>query len=45
MVRLQLPGVALDGPDATDALAIALCHIHHARFQGRLSAALQAAGA
>jgi crossover junction endodeoxyribonuclease RuvC len=45
MVRLQLPGVALAGPDATDALAIALCHIHHARFQGRLGAALLAAGA
>ena len=45
MVRLQLPGVALAGPDATDALAIALCHIHHARFRGRLGAALQAAGA
>lgn len=29
MVRLQLPGVALNGPDATDALAIAICHAHH----------------
>jgi crossover junction endodeoxyribonuclease RuvC len=29
MVRLQLPGVALSGPDAADALAIALCHAHH----------------
>ena len=36
MVRLQLPGVELDGPDAADALAIALCHAHHARFRGRL---------
>jgi crossover junction endodeoxyribonuclease RuvC len=40
MVRLQLPGVALAGADATDALAIALCHIHHARFRGRLAAVL-----
>jgi len=40
MVKLQLPGVKLAGPDATDALAIALCHAHHARFQGRLAAAL-----
>jgi crossover junction endodeoxyribonuclease RuvC len=45
MVRMQLPGVALNGPDATDALAIALCHAHHARFRGRLSAALAGAGA
>ncbi len=40
MVRLQLPGVAIDGPDAADALAIALCHAHHARASGRLAAAL-----
>ena len=45
MVRLQLPGVALAGPDATDALAIALCHAHHARFQGRLAAAILGARA
>jgi crossover junction endodeoxyribonuclease RuvC len=45
MVRLQLPGVALAGPDAADALAIALCHVHHARFRGRLAAALAGAGA
>ena len=42
MVRLQLPGVVLAGPDAADALAIALCHAHHARFQGRLQAAIAA---
>ncbi len=29
MVRLQLPGVVLHGADATDALAIAICHAHH----------------
>lgn len=29
MVRLQLPGVDLAGPDAADALAIALCHARH----------------
>lgn len=45
MVRLQLPGVVLEGPDAADALAIALCHAHHARFGGRLRAALARAGA
>ena len=45
MVRLQLPGAKLAGPDATDALAIALCHAFHARAGGKLEAALAAAGA
>lgn len=45
MVRLQLPGVVIAGPDASDALAIALCHAHNMRFQGRLDAALAKAGA
>lgn len=31
MVRVQLPGVDLAGPDAADALAIAICHAHHSR--------------
>lgn len=31
MVGLQLPGVVIAGPDAADALAIAICHAHHAR--------------
>lgn len=31
MVKLQLPGVNLAGPDAADALAIAICHAHHAQ--------------
>ena len=29
MVKIQLPGTALAGPDAADALAIAICHAHH----------------
>jgi crossover junction endodeoxyribonuclease RuvC len=29
MVRVQLPGVEIAGPDAADALAIAICHAHH----------------
>ncbi|MGR3501735.1 crossover junction endodeoxyribonuclease RuvC [Pseudaestuariivita sp.] len=29
MVRLQLPGVEIAGPDAADALAVAICHAHH----------------
>ena len=28
MVRLQLPGVEIAGPDAADALAIAICNAH-----------------
>ena len=39
MVRLQLPGVGISGPDAADALAIALCHAHQSRFAGKLDAA------
>ena len=42
MVRLQLPGVVLSGPDAADALAIAICHALHRRNSGRLEAALSA---
>ncbi|WP_112324130.1 crossover junction endodeoxyribonuclease RuvC [Oceanibium sediminis] len=45
MVRLQLPGVEIAGADASDALAIALCHAHNAKFFGRLEAALARAGA
>lgn len=45
MVRLQLPGVTLAGPDAADALAIAICHAHHAQSAGRLTAALAKATA
>ena len=45
MVKLQLPGVQLAGSDATDALAIAICHAHHLQSQGHLQAALQRASA
>jgi crossover junction endodeoxyribonuclease RuvC len=45
MVKLQLPGVQLDGADAADALAIALCHAQHLMSSGRLEAALRRAGA
>ena len=44
MVRTQLPGVELAGEDAADALAVALCHAHHAQFSGRLEAAITRAG-
>lgn len=29
MLGVLLPGVALTGPDAADALAVAICHAHH----------------
>ncbi len=45
MVRLQLPGVELAGPDAADALAIAICHAHHVQSAGHYAAALKRASA
>ncbi|MEE9428699.1 MAG: crossover junction endodeoxyribonuclease RuvC [Paracoccaceae bacterium] len=45
MVRLQLPGADIAGADAADALAIAICHAHHAQSAGRLEAALKKASA
>lgn len=44
MVRVQLPGVDIAGPDAADALAIAICHAHHGAGQ-RLAAAVARARA
>jgi crossover junction endodeoxyribonuclease RuvC len=43
MVRIQLPGVVVAGADASDALAIAICHAHHLQSAGRLNAALKSA--
>ena len=43
MVRIQLPGVVIAGPDAADALAIAICHAHHMQSAGRLTEALKRA--
>jgi crossover junction endodeoxyribonuclease RuvC len=43
MVRLHLPGVQIAGPDAADALAIAICHAHHLQSAGKLQAALRKA--
>ena len=34
MVRLQLPGCEPAGPDAADALAIAICHAHYGGAKG-----------
>ena len=44
MVRMQLPGVEIAGPDAADALAIAICHAHHGGVSA-LAAAVARAGA
>ncbi|THD72903.1 crossover junction endodeoxyribonuclease RuvC [Thalassobius vesicularis] len=42
MVKMQLPGVVINGPDAADALAIAICHAHYSRGS---AAALRIKGA
>ena len=43
MVRLLLPGVTIAGPDAADALAVAICHAHHLQSATHLSAAIEKA--
>ena len=45
MVRLHLPGAQIAGPDAADALAVAICHAHHVQSAGRFEAALVRSGA
>ena len=44
MVRIQLPGIEIAGPDAADALAVAICHAHHSGTAGGLAAAIARAG-
>ena len=44
MVKLQLPGVQIIGPDASDALAITICHAHYTKPGTGLEAALARAG-
>ena len=44
MVQMQLPGAVIAGPDAADALAIAICHAHHGPTGG-LAAAVERARA
>jgi crossover junction endodeoxyribonuclease RuvC len=39
MVRAILPGCEIVGADAADALAVAICHAHHAASQNRWRAA------
>lgn len=45
MVRLQMPGITIAGPDAADALAIAICHAHHCQSAGHLARAIAKATA
>ena len=45
MVKLQLPGAVINGPDAADALAIAICHAHYAKAGSGIEAALRKVGA
>ena len=42
MVRVLLPGVKIENNDAADALAVAICHAHHA-FSGRALAEARSA--
>ena len=46
MIKIQFPNTVLNGPDATDALAVAICHASHLRYsmqmQGKLLPASQA---
>lgn len=39
MVRMQLPGVDIEGRDAADALAIAICHAHVMQTKARVEIA------
>lgn len=36
MVKMLLPGVKINGADAADALAVAICHAHHGGVLGNL---------
>ena len=37
MVRMQLPGVKIEGADAADALAVAICHAHMSQTRARVA--------
>lgn len=41
MVKVLLPGVSISGPDAADALAVAICFAHHWGSQQGLDAAIK----
>jgi len=39
MVQILLPGVKINGPDAADALAVAICHAHHSATAAKIGGA------
>lgn len=45
MVRMQLPGVQIAGPDAADALAVAICHAYQGAAATKLADAVRRASA
>lgn len=45
MVRMQLPGAEINGPDAADALALAICHAYHGASSTNLERAIRRASA
>lgn len=45
MVKILLPAVEITGADAADALAVAICHAHHAASNRAYARAAIAAGA
>ncbi|SDI66213.1 crossover junction endodeoxyribonuclease RuvC [Lutimaribacter saemankumensis] len=45
MVRMQLPGADIAGPDAADALAVAICHAYQGAASTRLEQAVRRASA
>ncbi len=45
MVRRLLPGCQLAGADSADALAVAICHAHHAATRARWEAGARESGA
>ena len=44
MLGILLPGVKINGEDAGDALAVAICHAHSGGAHGRLSEAIKGSG-
>lgn len=44
MVKLQLPGVVIEGADSADALAIAICHAHYYGHDRKVDLAARAVG-
>ena len=40
MIKIQFPNVKLNGADATDALAVAICHASHLRYSMQMQSKL-----